>query len=240
MPLNRHENILDKNVKYILVLLTPFVILFATIFPIVFFLGTFYLAWKIVRPMLVDKILYLKVFYSEGSEKSSHKLTVKDHTIIMASLLGISGGTFPLSCALSSSFTIILMLCCLGLFCLSFLLLKIKIRKTDVLTNKKLLRSFYFKDTLIVGVIFSFVSVVFDSGEIFKHVKGTLGLDLCSAMQLINNVIDVITSIFPAPLSFILSIFLNINIVTGFVFTLYTLFIIKETSRLKNVLKHHS
>lgn len=219
---NSYKTILVKYEKYLPALAALIVVLFATIFPYLFFFVTFYVAWIIVRPMLIEKILHLKKFYKERSQK----LTPKDNYIIIGTLIAVAGGgAIAMSCPLSSSFTIPFMLGCFGLFYLSFYLLNKNVEKSH--------RSFYFRDSLIIGVLFSFTSVVFGSDDIVGHAKETFfGLDFCSAVQLIDDITNIITSIFPTPIDFIFSIVININIVAGFIFTLYTLLIVKMKSKL--------
>lgn len=192
--------------------------------PYLFFIVTLVTGWAIIRPLEAEKKTFLKPFY--GHHES--KLNVKDHLFIYTELFLLGTTSFLITAPIKYNRQFILAFAIL----MSLSTLFLNLQKGSNQVNS---RRFYFKTSLLTGVLFSLFYSFMDSGSLFDQVSDLWWKkDLCAAILMLDNVSEAIAGLMPFPFNIAIRVLINLNIAAGFIFSLFSIVLIKLALTMTN------
>ena len=169
--------------------------------------------------MLRDKLIHMSLFYGD---KINQELTFKQNLKIQFDLILLSTTSLILVCPYKyHQITILLSLL---MFILTLLITKYYLKNKDI-NDTKVIRNYYFKFSILVGIIYSAILFFFDNETaLWNSGKDAIwNGSICGLVTFLNDITQTLVNFFPSPIDQLLEIILSVQILSGFIFTLYVL-----------------
>jgi len=218
------EKVLQKNKKRMIIssFLYMSILTISIISPILMFIFTYIIANKYLAKMFKSKILHMSSFYGI---KNTHnqKLSFRQNVKLQFDLFLISITGLILVCPYQYHPVTIFLSVIMFLFTLQITKFYIKKKKINI-NNSIIFRNYYFKFSIIIGIIYSILIYFFDNDtSIIKAGYNTIfNGNICSLTVVLNDFIQKIIDFIPSPLDTLFTMIFSIQIVSGFIFTLYS------------------
>ena len=195
----------------------PILLMLLSIKPFVFFIFTFIVAHIFLYDMYKDRIIHMNDFYGNDNKK----LTSKNRVHIEFNIFIISLSSLILVCPLKYHLIIIVLI--FIMFFVTLVLTKIYFKNKSIYDVSQI-RKYYFKFSIIIGLIYSVLLGILDNTtSILSAGRDASNGNICGAITLLNDLIQKVISFLPSPLDTLFSMLISVQIVSGFVFTLFIL-----------------
>ena len=202
-------------------------VIISIISPIAMFIITYFVSYKYLKDMLRDKLIHMSSFYGD---KMNKKLTFNQRLKIQFDLVLLSITSLILVCPYKYHEVTILL--SLIMFIITLIITKYYLKNKNI-RDTKVIRSYYFKFSIFIGVIYSSILYFFDKETaLLSSGKDAIwNGSICGLVTFLNDITQTIVNFFPFPIDKFLEIILSVQIFSGFIFTLYVLVYINLNSK---------